>query len=79
VSPSFSTNPESFPFLLEDVQLFVGNHRFDVRTCSEPDLISAAFISLAFTNQKTWRTAKSSVSDAVPALPDARINAPSAE
>jgi hypothetical protein len=78
-----STNPESSPFLLEDVQLFVGKHRFDVRTYSDPDpdpdLVSAAFIIRAFTNQKTRRTAKSSVSDAVPALPDAKINAPSTE
>jgi hypothetical protein len=47
-----SPKPESCPFLLENVQLFVGNHRLDVLACSDPDLDSATFVTLTFTNQK---------------------------
>ena len=47
-----SAKPESCPFLLENVQLFVGNHRLDVLACSDPDLDSATFVTLTFTNQK---------------------------
>jgi hypothetical protein len=43
---------ESAPFLLEDVQLFIGRRRLAVLTCSDLDLDSATFVSLTFTNQK---------------------------
>jgi hypothetical protein len=47
-----SPKPESSPFLLEDLQLFVGNYRLNVFACSATDLDSATFVSLTFTNQK---------------------------
>lgn len=47
-----SSKPESCPFLLENVQLFVGNHRLNLVTCSDTDLDAATFVSLTFTNQK---------------------------
>jgi hypothetical protein len=73
-----SADPESSPFLLDDVQLFVDKHRFDMCTRSQPDLVSATFISLAFSNKKTLFVARPLASDAVAVLTDAKINSPSA-
>jgi hypothetical protein len=47
-----SSKPESCPFLLENVQLFVGHHHLNLVTCSNTDLDAATFVSLTFTNQK---------------------------
>jgi len=45
-------NNESSPFKLEDVQLFIGNQRLAVLSCSDLDLDTATFVSLTFTDQK---------------------------
>ncbi len=40
-------------FRLQDVQLWIGEHRINILTCPLPDLSRATFISLTFTNQKS--------------------------
>jgi hypothetical protein len=47
-----SSKPDSCPFLLENVQLFIGNLRLDTFACTDQDLDSATFVTLTFTNQK---------------------------
>mmetsp|Transcript_21703 Transcript_21703/g.49130 ORF Transcript_21703/g.49130 Transcript_21703/m.49130 type:complete len:189 (-) Transcript_21703:926-1492(-) len=43
---------ESTPFRLEDVQIFIGDRRLNLATCSDSELLQATFSSLTFTDQK---------------------------
>jgi hypothetical protein len=45
-----SPKPDSCPFLVNDVQLFVGNARLDMLASSHQDIESATFVSLTFTS-----------------------------
>ena len=48
-----STNPDAHPFLLENVQLFIGpHHRLDLMTATVAQLQQATFATLTFANQK---------------------------
>mmetsp|Transcript_14147 Transcript_14147/g.26547 ORF Transcript_14147/g.26547 Transcript_14147/m.26547 type:complete len:282 (+) Transcript_14147:4312-5157(+) len=48
-----STNPDARPFLLENVQLFVGpTHRLNLMTATPEQLHQATFATLTFANQK---------------------------
>ena len=43
---------DTTPFSIDDVQLWCGNQRLDLATCSADDLFTATFVMLTFTSQK---------------------------
>lgn len=47
-----ATKSDTQPFDFKSVQLFVGDHRLNLRTASVPTLLSATFASLTFEKQK---------------------------
>ena len=47
-----SRNTNKHPFLLEDIQLFIGDTRLNLLTNSDACLKQARFASLTFTGQK---------------------------
>ena len=47
-----TTNPDTTPFVLQDVQISVGDRRFHLYQASDAELLSATSVSLTFTTQK---------------------------
>jgi hypothetical protein len=47
-----ATPSETIPFRYTDVQLFIGQRRLDLASCSDAEIRSATFVTLTFTDQK---------------------------
>jgi hypothetical protein len=47
-----ATPSDTTPFRYTDVQLFIGQRRLDLTSCSDAELKSATFVTLTFTDQK---------------------------